>query len=560
MRSLLAAAGVAAALIAPAGASADSTLTESFGQYTLTSTTAGEVNDYLLAFDPVGLEFVFTERAPGELLDTGVVPGCSGDATAEIRCPWGTIQGVILKPGPGDDAVAGDPSLPSGVFYDFQGGDGDDTLDGSQLPTLEARGDAGSDTITPARRTRGSTVGFSLIVPGPGSDTVQESVAQTRVIVISEPLPDGNDRFLGGAGLDEVEYESRAERVEASANGVADDGEAGEGDDIAPSVEVLRSGDGNDLLIASSSVDAQLSGYGGNDELRGGPGDDVLFGGEGDDQLVGNAGDDVFPNGDQRFISVGGGPSELGADVFSGGAGSDTVDFDGRTAPVAITLDGQANDGEATEGDDVRADVETLIGGQAGDTITGTAAAERIVGGAGADTIDDGGGSDHVRGGGHDDTIRTRDATADDVGCGSGTDTLIGDDVDTTDGTCETADLAIVPPPLPPDTTAPAVTVSKCKKKLQRKAFLRGVRCTVTANESATWTVVLLGKAKRARIAAKGDLELARKSFSGTGRSVRLKAAKKLVRGSRRFRVRLVIVATDAAGNQAVRTRRIRVR
>ena len=98
------------------------------------------------------------------------------------------------------------------------------------------------------------------------------------------------------------------------------------------------------------------SGASGADVLDGGPGDDRLWGGDGDDRLVG-------------------GP---GRDVLSGGAGlHDRADYSGRTAGVALTLDAVANDGEPGEGDDLRADVEDLLGGRGADRLVGNGAAER---------------------------------------------------------------------------------------------------------------------------------------------------------------------------------------
>src|SRR3712207_7375338 len=52
-----------------------------------------------------------------------------------------------------------------------------------------------------------------------------------------------------------------------------------------------------------------------------------------------------------------------------GGGNADVLDYSERTQPVTITADGQANDGEAGEGDNAGADIERLTGGQAGDTI-----------------------------------------------------------------------------------------------------------------------------------------------------------------------------------------------
>ena len=52
--------------------------------------------------------------------------------------------------------------------------------------------------------------------------------------------PDGADVVQGGAGLDVADYAQRTTPLRLSADGVADDGEAGEGDNLGPAVEGLR--------------------------------------------------------------------------------------------------------------------------------------------------------------------------------------------------------------------------------------------------------------------------------------------------------------------------------
>src|SRR6266511_5116940 len=82
----------------------------------------------------------------------------------------------------------------------------------------------------------------------------------------------------------------------------------------------------------------------------GGPGNDVLNGGRQTDALDGGT----------------------GADAMSGGGDPyDHVLYDSRTAPVTITLDGVADDGEAGEGDNVGADIERATGGSGDDLIVG---------------------------------------------------------------------------------------------------------------------------------------------------------------------------------------------
>ncbi len=66
---------------------------------------------------------------------------------------------------------------------------------------------------------------------------------------------------------------------------------------------------------------------------------------------------------------------------------------------VVVTIDGVKNDG-ASGTDNVRGDVEGVMGGIESDQITGNAKANHLLGGGGNDTIDGGGGNDLLDGGG----------------------------------------------------------------------------------------------------------------------------------------------------------------
>ena len=104
---------------------------------------------------------------------------------------------------------------------------------------------------------------------------------------------------------DTVSYAARTNTVHASLDGHANDGEAGEHDNILAAGEIIG-GSGDDVLIGSPTRattlisgdgDDTLRGGDRGDLLRGGPGIDRLFGGGGDDQLAGGPGDDMFSCG-----------------------------------------------------------------------------------------------------------------------------------------------------------------------------------------------------------------------------------------------------------------------
>jgi Ca2+-binding RTX toxin-like protein len=67
-------------------------------------------------------------------------------------------------------------------------------------------------------------------------------------------------------------------------DGKANDGEAGEGDNVANDVEAVYGGQGNDTLTGGSRADT-IDGEGGNDTITGGGSADFLYGGPGNDTI-----------------------------------------------------------------------------------------------------------------------------------------------------------------------------------------------------------------------------------------------------------------------------------
>lgn len=93
----------------------------------------------------------------------------------------------------------------------------------------------------------------------------------------------GADVLSGGDGRDVVSYAGTA-AVTVTLDGTADDGAAGEGDNVLADVEDVISGDGADKLTGSAAGNT-LDGSGGDDRIDGGAGVDSLFGGAGDDTI-----------------------------------------------------------------------------------------------------------------------------------------------------------------------------------------------------------------------------------------------------------------------------------
>jgi Ca2+-binding RTX toxin-like protein len=260
--------------------------------------------------------------------------------------------------------------------------------------------------------------------------------------------PRGKDTFNGGAGRDRVDYGGRREALVLTIDGVANDGapeapatatlpaRPAEGDNIGTDVEDVGGGNGND----------KISGSGGNNAVNGGGGNDQINGGGGNDQLRGDAGNDVLSGGDGNDGMIGG----PGADVFNGGGGIDAADYHDARSNLVITIDNVANDGapalaatatqpaRPAENDNVKGDVENVIGGAGADKITGSPQANRLVGGPGNDELrgndgndilDGQGGVDKLFGGNGNDFLIDidHDASADSLDGGDGDDSSAND-------------------------------------------------------------------------------------------------------------------------------------
>jgi Ca2+-binding RTX toxin-like protein len=234
--------------------------------------------------------------------------------------------------------------------------------------------------------------GPDRLVGGPNGDTLLGNNGNDLLLGDAGP-----DSLQGGAGTDTASYADRTGDVTItlpvdSFDERADDGNltdgpiAGARDAINDDVENAIGGGGDDSILGNN-VRNGLQGRGGADVVTGRGGDDVLDGG-------------------------------VGPDILNGNDGSDLAVYDDRTSPLSLTLDNVANDGNPTEdalitgsfpgaptADNIRADVEGVIGGEAPDTIVGNEGPNRLEGGEGDDTIDGRGGADRIAGDGGEDQL-----------------------------------------------------------------------------------------------------------------------------------------------------------
>jgi Ca2+-binding RTX toxin-like protein len=153
--------------------------------------------------------------------------------------------------------------------------------------------------------------GKDTLIGGDGNDTLSGG-GKNDVLIGGK----GSDFLVGGPGVDLVSYEDRTADLSITLDGLANDGEAGEKDNIAGSVERFLLGSGNDLFIGSGRSQ-EVDGGAGNDTLRGGGGGDTLRGGAGRDLLMGEGGNDVIFARDGEI------------DTVIGGSGVDIADADG---------------------------------------------------------------------------------------------------------------------------------------------------------------------------------------------------------------------------------------
>ena len=316
---------------------------------------------------------------------------CSDPATT-VTCTRGSVALVEANGGAGTDTLTYDDA---GIFRltlpaDFDGGSGNDRLNGSATADPQLRG--GSDTD---------------VIDGDGGNDVidgDDGLAST---------PDSRDVLSGGLGEDNIEGEGGNDTIDGGdGSDVRLNGDAGN--------DTIQGGDGEDAIdggadedtvVAGPENDVVNGGAGAADRIRydepnrggpvvvdlatgtggkdGGPGEtseDAL----GFERVTGTAsGDAIIGDAQANQLNTGGGDDLLvgagGSDVLRGGDGLDTVSYADRGpgTPVVVLLDGAAGDGAAGENDDVGPDIENAVGGAGGDRLTGNDGPNLLDGGPG---------------------------------------------------------------------------------------------------------------------------------------------------------------------------------
>lgn len=238
---------------------------------------AGIRNDLLVDLD--GDELVIHDAESAFLAP----PLCYNVDPNTVRCPFASIVRMVIDVGAGDDRVV----VRAPVDVVVYGGEADDTI----ITDLadELHGGTGDD----------------LLDGGPGPDLM-----------------------AGGPGNDTVTYANRVAPASVSLDGIANDGEAGEGDNVADDVENIIGGQGDDVFNGSDAPN----------RIEGGPGNDTIDGKRGPDQMLGQAGDDTIRsrNGLADVVSCGDGDDYAFVDPIDGIDGS--CEAEKTTPETSITF------------------------------------------------------------------------------------------------------------------------------------------------------------------------------------------------------------------------------
>ncbi len=354
-------------------------------------------------------------RAARVVVDLDGVADDGAPAAAEQDNVSAAVEKLVG--GAGNDDLTGSTASNTltggGGADDLVGLDGDDLLDGG-LGADDMDGDLGTDTATYAARATAVVVTINgvandgstgegdnvrtdvenlvsgsgqdsltgsgapnVIHGGPGNDTIAGGLGNDdehgdggNDTFTEDAAANGADDFFGGADNgattigDLVTYNQRTTTIRVTIDGTADDGASAEGDNVHTDIESARGGTRGDVLVGSPGPN-RLLGLGAGDSLDGG----------------------------------------LGPDVLVGGPGVDTATYASRTAPLEVSLNGIANDGQDGELDNVLEDVENVLGGSSNDSLYGSPFANRFTGGMGNDFFDGATGADRFEGGGNYDTV-----------------------------------------------------------------------------------------------------------------------------------------------------------
>lgn len=369
---------------------------------------------------------------------------------------------------------------------------------------------------------------------GPGHDRAAVGLREGNGL--AEPF-----EYFGGPGQDTVNYSGASRGVSLTPeDGIANDGRPGDRENIRSVPSQPNLGD-FEFFLGSHFDDRPFFGTAGNDSMIGLGGNDQIAGGHGNDAFTTLPGD--------------------GADDYHGGPGTDTISYEGRTQPVLVSLDNVANDGEKNERDQVRSNVENIIGGSAGDVLESFGAFSRLegrggddflYGGDGPDTLIGGPGADHLDAGAGNDHVDARDGQLDTIDCGDrfDTDSLTKDGQERRVVDCEKVQVGVLK--LKPEGSTAAAgrpaTLQLSWRHPQAWRKLRRIELRLLRDGAPVGALTIRPRA--GRIAADGDVELLRKRTRLThkGKTVIARLALRFDPALAGQKLEAEVEATDARG------------
>lgn len=336
-------------VVASVGVSSAGAATVDYAGGTLTITGSAGVDDLLLSYEATNPNRVEIKSWNGGSLTPGAATVCSAGGEPDLwACP--RPARIVADLGAGDDLFAVyEDEPPFTVPLEVDGGAGHDRIDGASGPDVIHGGDgdddltgrdgddrifgqAGNDTLNGDYGDSGPG-GNDHLDGGEGDDQFE------RYVGFGYPASlKGNDTYVGGPGHDSFSYFHRGNPVSITLDGIANDGMAGEADNVHPDIETVGGSAGNDVIVGSDGPN-HLWGGDGDDLIRGLGGDDRLSGDDGGDTVDGGAGNDELVGGCMTDTLIGG----PGVDAFYSDAGpSSTCPFALRSPHDRI----EAADGE----------------------------------------------------------------------------------------------------------------------------------------------------------------------------------------------------------------------
>jgi len=298
--------------------------------------------------------------------NAGDVTGDSGTdgAVDTVYIAYLPTEGYTLATGIDNavlDALAGSATL--------DGNDGNNRLSGNAVDNV-LNGGLGADTLVGGG-------GADTLYAGDGNDSVDAGDGNDLIVAGDGA---GNDRYVGGAGVDTIRYSSavmpiRVDLAAGQASGT------GIGTDSIAQVENVIGGQGSDTLIGNAAAN----------QLSGGAGSDTLDGGAGADRLIGDAGNDVYLVDSSRDLIVE--AAAGGQDSVRSSASYElSANVERLTLLGSSSINGTGNSLANTISGNAGSNVLTGLGGN--DTLSGGAGNDTLHGGAGSDSLTGGAGRD----------------------------------------------------------------------------------------------------------------------------------------------------------------------